>query len=362
MHTRLGLLTLRQRTSGGGTAAPGPMVTNVSAAGTVPLVLSISDPNASVQDEGARIQWEFAGSLSPAKNADGSYTTTTQKGVSFVDGASVGNLDEAIGFNNPSGAFAFHFRILVDNESGVTSVTDQLGQTNTYTVGSWSNDYTDTISGSVAVLNSATGTNKSKYLNVASPFYQWIHNNNVGAACLVRAIIAAQNTKFHMEQSVDGIFSTPPGTYFFGIGDATIDLNAGGTGFVSTAGLPGSTGANAGFTLLAFSNSTSATLYYNGAAHSITLPANPAVGDVFGYDVDQSGNTFTFYHKHGASTTTVASGVALTSQIPAASNWYAFGGGEKGTGVLATSDAGTFNPGSSAFAITPGTGFNNNYG
>jgi hypothetical protein len=343
-------------------AAAGPIAAQVSAAGAVPLLLSGTDTG---YDAGARVQWEFAASLAPAKNAPsgldpngGGYTATSQFGVTFVDGDSWARMDLALGYATPSGAYSFHFRVLVDNEAGLTTVVDQFGQSSTYDAGPWSNDVAGTINVSSALLANATGVNKSRFLNVANPFHQAISNADVGASCFVRSSIAMAVAKGHFEFLVDGLKSASAGAVNVGITDAaTLDFNSSG---FSTR--PGSGSNVPGVTVRVAQGGTTFIIYANGGNTTPAIPGGVAAaqGDAVIFEVDTTANTVAIYWYRAATTTaTLVTTITMTGAYIPAAVW-ADGATERGTGALTTfntSDAFTFNPGYAAFLRAASAGF-----
>jgi hypothetical protein len=319
---------------------PTPTVTNVSAAGAVPLVLQMS---ATGNPSGLYLHWQFTNTLTPTYNADGSYSSTvTQWGITQVDADAWSRLDIALGYNDPSGPFAFHVRLLQDDPTG-TPITDQFGQTATYKVGSFSTDYTDTISGSVTKLNSATGVNKSRYLTIDGTLLHATFNANVNALRLVRSDHSFTGKK-HFEVSIDAGSTSTNGWALIGFDDGSQNLDA-----TSSYPSPGTTSPGAGFFVKA--GTTSTFVRRNGAQVGGTaLPAVPAIGDKLIAEADTTANTVTFkwFRAADSSVTTIAT-VTLTSQIPA--TWY----GNVGAGQV--NDQITANFGASAFSVAPSTGY-----
>ena len=324
-----------------------PTLTNFSTLGTAPVTLMMSTTD---YVAGLRGQLQIA--------TDSGFTSISQNIVFFIDGDSWARLDESIGLIDPSGTYYARVRILRDNESGTTSVTDQNNVTANYDASAWSTTFTDTIGGSVAVLSSTTGTSKSKYVNVATPFYQAISNAVEGAFDSARASIHAANTKFHFEWTLNTFQATGGNSKIYcAFDDGTTDLNAGGTGFIST--FPGQSGGPAGFTLQIQKGGTTPNFYRNGATSSLTLPTAATDGDTLAVDIDTTANTvlFTWYHSGTATVLNSGAAVTLTSLIP--TSWWAIAGCAAGNGTAATgsSDSCTINPGNATNLVTPQTGF-----
>lgn len=324
-----------------------PTLTNFSTLGTAPVTLMMSTTD---YVAGLRGELQIA--------TDSGFTSISQDIVFFIDGDSWARLDESIGLTDPSGTYYARVRILRDNESGTTTVTDALGQTFNADASSWSTTFTDTIGGSVAILTSATGTGKSKFVNVATPFYQAVANANVGAFDGARASIHAANTKFHFEWTLNTFAATGGNSKIFcSFDDGTTDLNAGGTGFIST--FPGASGGPNGFTIQITKGGTTPNFSRNGATSSITLPSAATDGDTLAADIDTSAKTIllTWYHAGTATVLNGGSPFTLTSQIPA--NWYAIVACGSGNGTVGTgsSDAATINPGNATNLVTPQTGY-----
>jgi hypothetical protein len=147
---------------------PTPIVGADSAPGTLPLQLWVTSTSTPA---GIRWQWQFAGSLTPATTADGTFTTPTQEGLHFVDLAEKTALRSQLGYANPNGPTAFQMRALIDDEAGAITITDEFGDTSTYTaVTGWSRTsagdlWTDTFPVFTATFDptnmySATSVNK----------------------------------------------------------------------------------------------------------------------------------------------------------------------------------------------------------
>jgi hypothetical protein len=324
-----------------------PTLTNFSTLGTAPVTLMMSTTD---YVAGLRGELQIA--------TDSGFTSISQDIVFFIDGDSWARLDESIGLADPSGTYYARVRILRDNESGTTTVTDALGQTFNADASSWSTTFTDTIGGSVAILSSATGTSKSKFVNVATPFYQAVANANVGAFDGSRASIHAANTKFHFEWTLNTFAATGGNSKIYcSFDDGTTDLNAGGTGFIST--FPGASGGPNGFTIQIPKGGTTPNFSRNGATSSIALPSAATDGDTLAADIDTSAKTIllTWYHAGTATVLNSGSPFTLTSQIPA--NWYAIVACGSGNGTVGTgsSDAATINPGNATNLVTPQTGY-----
>lgn len=323
-----------------------PTVTNVSASGTAPLILSLSDGD---YVAGKYLEWEFASGLSPTTNANGSYTTPTQHGVTFIDGDSWARLDLALGYNDPSGAFSFHCRVLRDNETGAETISyvDNALNTITFTadVGGWGS-YTDTITGSVAKLASSTGPNKSRFITVSTPFFQSYHNANVGSVSAARATTAATNSKFHAEFRIDG-WNSSGGKVSCGITDGTRNLDV-GNGAMASGTEPGA-GGTAGMMIQVASGVTSLL--------GVTIPA-AAVGDYIIIEADKATNIVKTYYWSLSANALANSGNPVNTrtltgtQIPAA--WYIWSGGVKGQAGGSNSDKLTFFPETTKMAYSSG--------
>jgi hypothetical protein len=322
-------------------AASGPTVTNSSALGAAPLILSASDTG---YDAGARVQWEFAASLTPAKNVDGSYTTPSQSGVTFIDGDSWARMDLALGFATPSGPYSFHFRVLIDNENGLTTVVDQFGQSGTYDAQTWSNDFADTISASSAVWSSATGVNKSQYLTPSNGNLTLTMNNSVNAACGCRATISPTGKRY-FETTIVSHGTETGGSILIGITDDTTALGA------AVFPRPGGSGGGGGCDWSLKAGSTATLVNRNGGQVAGTsLSTVLTDGDLLGISFDTVANTVKLSHKPSGGTGAWydVQTITLTSQIP--TNWRAYTGGFGRTGAGAPYDAWTTNFGGAAFS------------
>jgi hypothetical protein len=210
--------------------------------------------------------------------------------------------------------------------------------------------------GSSATLVFNNSNWKSSYENVASPYFQWIHGQNVGQLSPIRATLKAANPKFHRETSQDNFNNT----WATGFDDGQTNFST------SLAANPGSASGGNGITIsVGAPGATTITLSANGTTTTPALDAAWAVGDKICWEVDNSTPTapiFKAYHWRvatGTASVTPVVNVTLTSHIPTAANGlWAFTGGGKGTGVLAASDAGTDNYGGQSWSMTPNTGFN----
>ena len=305
-------------------------VSNVSATGAAPLVLQVSSDAA--LPAGIRFQWEFDDSLTPAKNGDGSYATPTQTGVTFVDGDSYARLDLALGYVTPSGAFAFHMRGLVDDEAGAITI----GGANYTAVTNWSNDYADTIGGSVAVFAHSNSTDYKSGLvfsNVDHTFLGADFNSFQGS----RANIAgASKAQFEIKLDVLKAGSQ----VFFGIEDGSTDFSA-------FNALPGYTNPN-GVSIGLVDGSTTISVYRNsaGAQTNLTAAAAPATGNVFTCEYDRTpaaGSHTLSVYRNGTLVGTVT-GLTLT----AFTKFWA---------AVRNSDQVTVNPGNAPFTHALGTGY-----
>lgn len=324
-----------------------PTITNVSSTGATPLVLQVSDGD---YVAGYYLQWEFAGSLTPPTNGDGSYTTTTQSGVGFIDGDAWARLDLALGYSTPSGAFAFHARILEEDEAGAVTVTDQLGNTFTANAGSYSTDYTDTISVSVAQWSSSTGTNKSQYLTVSGGNLTLTMNNTVNANCGCRATISVTGKRY-FETTIVSHGNQSNGSIAVGVTDATTALGA------ATFPSPGGSGGGGGCSFRLKNGSTAITVFRNGGnAAGTALTVALADGDKLGISIDTTANTVKLSH------CPVSTGVwndvqtlTMTSQIPAAYRAYSAGYGR--TASSPPADAWSTSFGGTTFSRTLDAGY-----
>lgn len=296
-----------------------PMISNVSATGASPLVMQVSDGS---YVAGKYLQWEFTGSLTPAKNADGSYTTTTQKGVTFIDGDSWARLDLATGYNTPSGAFAFHCRVLQDNPNGAVTVTDQLGNTFNADASGWSTDYTDTIIVSAATFDPA---NKVSFVTLSNGNLTMTAGANAGQEN-ARATIQPSSNDTYCE------FTMTLG------GNANQNLLVGivdGAFAISTAGNnPNTAATGCGYR-------RDGAIYHDGTVTGGA--ATYTTGDKIGVRYNKTTKLVTFY-KNGVA---VSPTVTLTLSNP-----YAFGAG------FDVNDSIVANYGGSAFSFQPsGTTF-----
>ena len=293
-----------------------PTLTNYSALGAAPVTLQWSDTDYTV---GLYGQLQIA--------SDSGFSTITQNIVFFIDGSSWANLNESIGLVTPSGTYYARIRACRDDDSGSTTVTgfDPSGNAVSFLadVSPWSNTFTDTINASVNVWNTTTGTNKSQYVTVSgTPSLVVTGTTGVGAPEGVRGVTATTG-KRHFEVKVTSRDGTDP--LLIGIDDGTTALGP------------------------ALFNPPNPGVYYSGGnivKNGTTVQtglASLATNDVLAVEFDTVGGTVSFY-KNGTQIGTTVTGVSFSS-------YYSYCGTDQGS-VL------TENFGSSAFTMTPSSGYN----
>lgn len=304
------------------------------AAGSTPLAMDLTSTDINLA--GARFQWEFAAGAAPATNADGSYVTTTQGNVAFIDGSSFAANDQTLpGFTTPSGQFTTHARILIDDDNGDVTVAG-----NTYRGSNWSAPYTDTISVSVATWSPSPSTTKSQYLTLSGANLTATMNNSVNANCGVKATLAVTGKKY-FETTIVSHGTETNGSFVVGVTDSGVSV---GPAVFPT---PGNGSLGASFRIK--NGSTAVTVFRNGGNPAGTaLSVAAADGDKFGLSIDTTANTIKLSHRP------ISTGVwndvqtlTLTSQIP--TNWVAYTAGFGRTGAGAPYDAWTTNFGAVTF-------------
>lgn len=212
------------------------------------------------------------------------------------------------------------------------------------TVGTFTAAYIVTTAG-VSKLSSTTGIDKSTYLNVATPFYQFIHNASVGALCGVRPTAPASVGKFHVEWVINHVRNT----LWVGVCDsgsitsfATFNGSIPGSSSVPGMSIRVTPGVPAG---------VDAT--FNGSTVTWSLPGNWAVGDAVILEVNETTNVVDVYFYRTATGTSTKIGTATLSGVYIPAAWYSFGAGGQGDGTTGNSDCATYNPGNSTFLMTP---------
>lgn len=237
----------------------------------------------------------------------------------------------------------------------MSASSNSVTETGTLAVGSQSQSWSVATPGSAAtdtVGNGSTGagTSKSKYLNVTS--FQFVTNAGVGDPCLTRSTLSQANVGWYIEGTINGFGSS--GQVIFGVDDGTTDLNAGGTGFLTT--VPGQT-TIPGFAVKAGSGGTSVTLLRNGASQGMTLPGGNVitVGDTIGIYFNSSTKVVTVYYYSAANGDLGQIGTATLSSLIPSAVWIVQGG-QKGNATISTSDTGTTNYGASGYVRTPPVG------
>lgn len=203
----------------------------------------------------------------------------------------------------------------------------------------WSSNVSKTMDAvSAAVLYSGTANaDRSQYVTVTSSFTATA-NNAVGDTCGVRSV-TTMPTKAHFEVTINA-FAASNARLHMGVADSAVVLGA--------SAFPHIGSSSAGFDWRLVPSATAQAPFYNGATQSATLGSAPLVGDVIAFDVDTSAKTVLVTHRRSGVNTQYGP-FTLTSQIP--STWTAFVGGET------TADSVTINFGSSAFGVTPQTGY-----
>jgi hypothetical protein len=245
---------------------------------------------------GHRLQWEFAGSLTPAKNGDGSYTTPTQTGVGFIDGDSWARLSLALGYASPSGPYAFHCAVLTDNEDTGAVTINGLK----YDRDPWSNDFTDTVNAASAQWSSA---NKSSFVSVSG----------------VPALTATGNAGVNAAENVFAD-STKTGKRWFEITLGAMDANAlfligfddGSRTGVQNFFTPGGSGNTAGACLVINNAQINAN---GGAAQSGVTNSAGQTGDVFRCEIDDVAKTVSFFRTRSGTTLQCGSTQAITLAV-----------------------------------------------
>jgi hypothetical protein len=212
-----------------------------------------------------------------------------------------------------------------------------------YTYGAWSNVLSDTLAAtSTAVLATTNGVNKSQYVDVTgTPKLTATLNAAIGAIVAVRTTTVAVGKK-HFEVTINSVGSSG-GLCEVGLVDSSVAL-----GSAVFTGIHAGSGSNAGCSV--FINGTSTNIYSNGGSGSGSSPAL-TTGDIIVVEFDTTANTATFWHKRGATVTSLAS-ITLTSNIP--TNWTAYVGGAVNT---APGDSVTVNFGATTFSKTPTSGY-----
>lgn len=203
--------------------------------------------------------------------------------------------------------------------------------------------------GGTATLVSVTGVDKSRYVDVTgTPTRAFASNADVGLTCAVSASAAAANSKFHFEMLTTGISGASGGAVSVGIFDGSINLDS--SGFLNDD--PG-TNSVAGLTFKMVLGATTIGITRNGTSANPTVAAI-AAGDGIIIECNTATGTIDswFWDASLASTTSLGATITLSgAYIPAA--YWAF----VGTGK--TTDAGVFNPGSSAFVKAATATFGN---
>jgi hypothetical protein len=310
-----------------------PTLTNFSALGTAPLTLEWSTTDFIAGDY-AQLEIDQTSSA---------FSNVVQNIVFFIDGASWALNDEAIGLVTPSGTYWARIRVCRENESG-TLVTglDPLGNALSFNadVSSWSNVVNDTISASVAALNTVTGTGKSSLITVSGTPALTFAGANGNGNTAVRTTVQQASNKAQFEVTfVSGTASTCD--FGVGIDNGTDNLNTGGVypGYSTNNGIE-----------VEFLNAGQISVNWNSRANQVILintAGTIAVGDIFTIVYDKVNNTLEVWRTRSGTTTQMGT---TQSGLPALTSQFAFGGTHNQT------DTCTFNFGGSAYAKTPGTG------
>jgi hypothetical protein len=326
-------------------------ITQTSSAGSAPFTFDYSDP---IHGAGITLYWEVTNTTSPTYDANGFFTTTViASGIDFVSGEDYANLDNALAdFFSWPGAGSIHVAPCVENDSGAFTGPDGA----TYDRFPFSNTLSDTITASVATFNPTNGAKKNTSVTLS--------NANLTASCLINsgsnlcvaATFAAINTKFTTEITI--VSNNTSGVSGFGFYDGSNPSFA-----TAVSPLPGSAGGPNGCHFGWLVGGNNVALSRNGASggsNNFALPTGItfAAGDILHLEVDTVANTILVkFWDASTSTASTLGTVTLISQIP--SQWVGFAkvirGGAGGNDSL------TWNPGGSAYAITPATGFNNKY-
>jgi hypothetical protein len=311
---------------GGGLAKP--TLSNYSALGAVPLVLQ-----GSTTDYVAGLR----GQLQIDNNSD--FSSPEQDIVFFIDGATWASNGASIGLTTPPGTYYARWRLVRDNESGSTTITDSLGNTFTADVSSWSDTFTDTISGSAAAFVTKNDHNKNSGVNVTGiPPLSAAAIASPGAAQNVKATFGVTGKK-HFEITITGLNGT--GSVYWGVTDSASDISALGV-------VPGNAASPNGATVKLDSGGSA--IYRNGGSASPAMGA-VANGDVLVCEFDTTASPPTVHFlKYRGGVLSTQSTVSLTSKVPSG-NWYAF------FGVAKIGDAGTANFGASSFTMSPSSGY-----
>lgn len=286
---------------------------------------------------GYYLYWEFAA------NATGDFTTASNTGehpltvADLAGSISIADLIANDGYQDPTGDFSF--RAWFRREDGVESAM--------------SNVLTGTVETSVAELHSTTGFNKSQYLTVTDGVSA-VMNTMLNGLRLARSTVSAANSKFHMEATVDSIYSgasSVNGSIGFGVCEAYDASDSSGNFNKSGGSYPSPGTTDAGFCVVVRKGVTSVTVRRNGLNSAGTaLDAAPAAGDIIAIDYDEDTGAYLIRYKRAVTgtTKTLASGT-LTSLIPPAGAVYACAGG------YALGDGCTVNFGADPFAIPEST-------
>lgn len=333
-------------TAGAPTGITAPILTQLSADGAQPFNWSINFPDDTIA-AGMFIRTQT--SADGIKDVDGAYVTPTQNLLQqlvpgdFEDSDLSGSPDLVItGFSTPSGLFYLQQRIEQDDE--IATINSP-----------WSNELSETIVVSAAKFFTATGVNKSQYTTITNNDLTATCHANLNAPALVRATLEAANNQFHIEfliVGMDRVSATPQGNFICGLTDATTNFN-------TSNPVPGITVNIPGFSARVRHDQTTMSVGTNNAATNHNLPgvAIAANGDAIILEVTVSTGVVNVYYYRastGISTFIVTKTIAGI-YIPA--DYYAFAGGYRGHLAAPNKDSVTMNPGSSAWLMTPNTGF-----
>jgi hypothetical protein len=338
-------------------AGSAPTFTRTGTVGASPFTGTFSAPN---NETGDYFYYEF--STASTKHGDGSgrYATTTQSGTVKITGEITGNNDLPAGFSAPAGNFWFHFQMLRDNDSGLTSRPGPSGDTGTYDASPFCADYNEAINVSVAHFST---TQKPTFVTISgADLLTMLVTGNVGTALCVPMTVNAQNTKFTMEMTL--VANAAAGGSAIGFYDPS---QASPPDFTSALPfLPGAAGSSFnGCFFQALIGGTTVGYGRNGASggsNNFAVSQTLAAGDILHVEVDTTlTNPQVVCKALDASNSYAVIGtttLVLASLKPAV--WGAFGRVTRGASGL--NDTLTINAGASPWALTPAAGFDNYYG
>jgi hypothetical protein len=257
--------------------ARGPVTTIVvptfTRTGTVTAGPFTGTITANNNETGDYIYYEFAAGLSPSKNADGSFVSPTQFDVVQVQGEDRGVGSTTMGWNDPSGAFTFHYQMLRDNDVGSTARYNKLGTSSSYDATAFCADYPETIVTSVAQYVTTNGALKFSNVVVGGTDNLTVSINAiVGTTICAGATLDAVNDQFTVEITIDGNNATgscgfafvdvTPGVVTASISATTMTVTGVTSGALQIGQTISGTGVTAGTKITAFGTGTGGTGTY----------------------------------------------------------------------------------------------------